>query len=423
MSEHETTRPRLWRCVVAVLAVHVLDDNFVQPEPGTDAGGHLASGLIPILVLVVAAAVYPHLRAGSRAVAAMTLGTLALVIGAPAAYYLRHGTVEGDHYTGLLALVAGTVLLLVGPVTLWRHRRTSGSRRQRYLRRALMVAVTPVMAIAIVWFVVFPVGMGYLYTHTARQPTTPDLGVAQQSVVVPTDDGLALTGFYVPARNGAAILLYPGAGREDEARMLIAHGFGVLLLDPRGQGGSEGDTVLWAGDEDLLAGADYLEQRPDVERIGAIGFSVGGEMLLRAAAEFNSIQAVVSEGAGERVGEADASGLLQVLVDPSQAVMTAATSIFSNRMPPRPIVDGIGDIAPRPVLLMYADPGIGGEGNRQPEYFDAAGEPKSIWKIPGASHTGGIDAEPDEYERRVTAFFEASLLDRNHPPPPGRIRP
>lgn len=67
--------------------------------------------------------------------------------------------------------------------------------------------------------------------------------------------------------------------------MLVAHGYGVLLLDPRGQGGSDGDVVLWAGDQDLLAGAAYLQRRPDVDsdRIGAMGFSVGGEMLLRAA--------------------------------------------------------------------------------------------------------------------------------------------
>ena len=54
---------------VAVLVVHVLDDNFMQPEPGTAAGDHLASGLIPVLLRGATAAAYPHLRAGVRAVA------------------------------------------------------------------------------------------------------------------------------------------------------------------------------------------------------------------------------------------------------------------------------------------------------------------------------------------------------------------
>jgi fermentation-respiration switch protein FrsA (DUF1100 family) len=62
--------------------------------------------------------------------------------------------------------------------------------------------------------------------------------------------------------------------------------------------------------------------------------------------------------------------------------------------------------------LIYADPGIGGESTRQPKYYAAAGEPKAIWKVPGSKHTGGIDARPAEYERRVVAFFDHALLQR-----------
>jgi fermentation-respiration switch protein FrsA (DUF1100 family) len=92
------------------------------------------------------------------------------------------------------------------------------------------------------------------------------------------------------------------------------------------------------------------------------------------------------------------------------AVMTAATTVFSNEGPPPPIVDRIGRIAPRPVFLIYADPGMGGESTRQPRYYAAAGAPKQIWKVPGSSHTGGIDARPAEYERRVVTFFDRALL-------------
>jgi fermentation-respiration switch protein FrsA (DUF1100 family) len=62
------------------------------------------------------------------------------------------------------------------------------------------------------------------------------------------------------------------------------------------------------------------------------------------------------------------------------------------------------------VLLIYADPGQGGESVRQPKYYAAAGEPKEIWKVPGAEHTGGIDALPQEYERRVVGFLDDALL-------------
>ena len=90
--------------------------------------------------------------------------------------------------------------------------------------------------------------------------------------------------------------------------------------------------------------------------------------------------------------------------------MTAAVSLFSNHGPPPPIEARIGKIAPRPLLLIYAENGIGGEATRQPLYYAAAGKPKSIWRVRGAHHTGGIDARPIEYERHVISFLDNALL-------------
>ena len=43
-------------------------------------------------------------------------------------------------------------------------------------------------------------------------------------------------------------------------------------------------------------------------------------------------------------------------------------------------------------------------------FYDAAREPATIWRVPGSGHTGGIEARPAEYERRVTRFFDDALL-------------
>jgi uncharacterized protein len=403
---------------LGAVALHVLDDNYVQPQPGTSAGDHLVSGLVPLALLAVAAAVYPRLRAGLRASLAMMLGAIGITFGVPGAYYLLHGSASGDHYSGLLAIVAGAVLLLSGPVTLWKARGTGGSRRRRYLRRTLTTATAVVAGLVGLTFLVFPVGYAYIYTHTGRTAVTPDLGVAYASVKVRTSDGLELAASYVPSKNRAAVILFPGATRSAQARMLIRHGYGVLLLDPRGQGRSEGDTVRWAGDRDLIGAVGYLRSRPDVDpdRIGGFGFSVGGELLLEAAAQSGGLKAVVSEGAGIRLGEGltEGEGLSRLelaLWNPASVVMTAAATVFSNHGPPPAIVDRIGRITPRAVYLIYADPGMGGEKTRQPRFFDAAGQPKAIWKVPGSAHTGGIHARPGEYERRVVGFFDDALLD------------
>ena len=399
------------RLALAVVAVHILDENYLQPEPGTSPGDHLASGLVPIAVLAAVAVIYPRLRSGVRAVTAMTLGPIAITVGVPAVYFALDGDASGDHYTGFLAIPAGIALILAGPIILWRARRRDGTRRRRYLRRFAIAAGTPFLAFGIVWFIVFPIGLAYIYTHTGQGPAAPNLGVRSESVTVTTSDSLDLAASYVPSRNRAAVVLYPGATRPREARMLVRHGYGVLLLDPRGQGRSEGDTVRWAGDRDLLAGLAYLRRRADVDqdRIGAMGFSIGGEMLLETAAKSRGFAAVVSEGAGGFVGDEDVTGPARLLSDPNTTILTAAVTVFGNHGQPPPIVKRIERIAPTAVFLIYADPGIGGESTRQPKYFEAARRPKTIWKVPGSKHTGGIKAQPQEYERRVIAFLDSTL--------------
>ena len=405
---------RLFLIAIGLVAVPIVDDNFLHPASGTSAGDHLASGLVPLGVLAGLAIIYPRLRAGLRAAVSMTLGAIVFVVGVPGVYYLRDGTAAFDHYTALVAFPAAAILLISGPVILWRARRVGGSRRRRYLLRSLSVAIAVVATPLVFFLVVFPIAFPYGYVHIGNTTTMPELGVGEEAVIVTTSDSLDLEAAYVPSKNRAAMIVYPGATRTDEALMLARHGYGVLLLTPRGQGASEGDIVRWAGDTDLLAGVEYLRSRPDVDpnKLGAIGFSIGGEQLLEAAARSDGIAAAVSEGAGGRVGETDAAGPLGPLVQVTMHVMTAATSVFQNHGPhPRP--EGrIGLIAPRSVFLIYAVPGIGEEDIRQPQFYAAAGEPKSIWRVPGSEHTGGIEAQPAEYERRVIAFLDEALLGR-----------
>ena len=398
---------------LAAIALHLADDNYLRPQPGTSPGDHLASGLVPIAVLVGVALAVPRLRGGPRAAVLMTAGALGVAFGIPGLIHIVGGTASGDHWTSPVALAGGLVLLGLGAVTLWRSRRRGGSRRSRYLRRGRSVVLGTVTALVLFVFVAFPVGFSYGYTHVGRTGAETPLGTAFERVTVTTEDGIDLSARYVPSRNRAAVVVYPGGAAVAEGRMLARNGYGVLFLDPRGQGDSEGDLVRWAGDRDLNAAARYLQTRADVdpERIGGFGSSIGGEMLLVTAAQSDLFRAVVSEGAGGYVGDDDSTGAAAVLGKPVAAIMAAATTLFSNHGKPPPIAERIGAIAPRPVFLIYATPGMGGEAERQPTYFANAGEPKAIWRVPGAGHTGGIDARPAEYERRVIAFLDGALLD------------
>ena len=91
---------------LAVVALHVVDDNYVQTQRGTSAGDHLASGLVPLAVLTVVAVLYPRLRAGLRASLAMTLGAIGITFGVPGARTtFCTAAPRADDYSGLLAIV------------------------------------------------------------------------------------------------------------------------------------------------------------------------------------------------------------------------------------------------------------------------------------------------------------------------------
>jgi dienelactone hydrolase len=113
-------------------------------------------------------------------------------------------------------------------------------------------------------------------------------------------------------------------------------GFSRFINSIRGVGfvGRTGESIsrdrLWDGVKDLNAAVGFLRGRPDVEanRIGGIGLSVGGELLLQAAAESDALNAVVSEGAGIR-------SIREALEASAPEIWLAVAGIFVPAVGPR----------------------------------------------------------------------------------------
>jgi dienelactone hydrolase len=406
----------LFVAAAGVMALHVVDDSLLQPAAGTSRLDHLVSGTVPVLVLAALAVAWPRLRAGWQALVALPLGAVLVVAGATGAGY--HAVTvgpSGADLTGLATVPAGLLLVGLGLTLLWTSRRRDDHPAWRWTRRVLMLSLVPV----VFGYLVLPVGVAWLATHSITH-TVPEahLGAPHEDVTLRTSDGLDLEGWYVPSRNGAAVIAFPGRnGPQKHTRMLVRHGYGVLLFDRRGEGDSEGESNLfgWGGTKDIDAAVDFLEQRPDVDpdRIGGIGLSVGGELMLQAAAESDRLDAVVSEGAGTRsLGEElEELSTGQLVVGlPTLVVKAAALSVFADATPPPKLTD----LMPRvtaPVLLIWA-PNGGNLEIMNPEYRRLAGGPASIWRIDDAMHIQGITAHPAAYERRVVGFFDDTLVRR-----------
>jgi uncharacterized protein len=402
----------VFRSALSVVALAVVDDAYLEPEPGVAAGDHVVSGLLPLAVIALLIAGANRLPALHRGWLAIFAGALAIVGGVTDG--VRHIVVDrlsGDDVTAVLAGLAGVVLVLLGVATLWRTRRRGGSRIRR---AAIGLAV-----LATTLLVVLPAAIAIVATHKARSPVaTVSLGRPHESVTLTTSDGLTLRAWYVPSRNGAAVIAFPGRTQPvPHARMLIRHGYGVLLLDRRGEGESEGDynAFGWGGERDLRAGLAFLRQRQDVEpsRIGGLGLSVGGELLLQTAAHTRALRAVVSEGAGQR-------SLAEHLDNPEfgavqrwftgMVAQTSAVAVLSGSAPPDALADLVPRIAPRPVLLIEAVHGNPDEVLNG-VYDHAGGASSHLWKVAKGGHTGALAAMPIDYERRVVGFFDRALGD------------
>ena len=403
------------RLALGVIAAHVVVDSFIDLRPGVGPSDHVVSGTVPLVALGLLAAEAPRLRHGTVAACAGLLGVAVTfgMIGAPVAAAAR-GDVGPAQVTGVAAAMAGITLIAWATHTAYSTRRRGGPRYRRFLRRTTTTLVIAAAGL----LVAVPIGSAYVVANRfGPVHPTGDFGAPHQEVTLHTADGLSLQAAYVPSRNGAAIILYPGVGGQGltaRARVLVRHGYGVLALEPRGQSASDGDPQLlgWTGEPDLTAAIDYLEARPDVrpDRIGGLGLSVGGELLIQTAAHDSRLAAVVSEGAGTRwfaedLHTAFPAWLIQV---PFMTTATVATSILCDCLPPERLDHLVTDVSPLHLMLIWSPRGQGGEWNN-PRYHDLAGRDTELWEIPESTHTGGYTARPAEYENRVVGFYDRHL--------------
>jgi uncharacterized protein len=400
---------------VGLAILHVLDDTFVGRQPGTSVGDELFSGIVVLAVLGVSLYLYPHLRAGLRALLAFTLGVLIATAGAMHLAHVVIDALDGSDVTGILALLGGLLLMGLSVAVAWRSRR--GGTLPRRIGRGALVAVG---LLALGFFVLFPLGGAIYVTRTPREPIDGTFSVPHQDVAFETSDGLTIRGWYAPSRNGASIVFVHGSGGNrqgprKQAALLSRHGYGVLLYDSRGRGESDGDPqgFDWTWQPDVDAAIEFLKARPDVKggRVGGVGLSAGAEALVEAAARRPDLGAVVAEGAGVRA-YGDALDTKEWVGLPYTWMMFAGAQVLSGEANVRSVGDFVGKGAPNRVLLIAAGKGLGSEDKLNPIWAERAKGRVLLWELPESKHTGAIDLEPQEYERRVVGFFDSKLLGR-----------
>ncbi len=368
-----------------------------------------------VVLAVTVLAVWFTRRAGrtGRGATALVLGIAGTAAGAGAASgHLAKAGLDAAALAAAIVLITGLVLLGWGAAALVRA--IPGWWR--------LLAVPA--AIAILWFVLWPLTEAVNATNRPPGPlgsaTPAQYGLTYQDVAFRTADGVRLSAWYIPPRNGAAVVLLPGAGSTrtavlGQAAVLATHGYGALLVDTRGHGRSGGHTMDfgWWGDRDITAAVSFLDRQPGVQagKIAVLGESMGGEQALAAAGADPRIRAVVAEGAlGQQLADHGwlPHGLDGALTRGKEWVQYTAAGLISGAPRPMSIPAAVRAAAPRPVLII-AGAAVADEPIAARWFQAASPATVQVWVVPHAGHTQGLATAPGAWQAHVISFLDAAL--------------
>jgi alpha-beta hydrolase superfamily lysophospholipase len=318
--------------------------------------------------------------------------------------------------------------------------------RRRLIRIALILLFLPPILASVAGWLWAPA-----FLHPVRRELTPDLireadvsfaatGSRREDFDVHAPDGTLLRGWNVRPKNpnGNWVLLFHGVadnriGVVSQSEFLLRAGYSVVMMDSRAHGASGGPiaTYGWLERNDTRAVIDALLSSlvspclstqwhgpggPDCTLPGhifALGESMGAGIVLQSAAADPRIEAVVAEASFANMREAsyDYAGLRKYpWLGKTLLAPFGWTLLYrGEKLAGLPVaeVSPVKAVASRafPVLLICDEKDQAFPCRHSEMIYAAARGPRQFWVVPGAFHTAAYGFFPEEFRRRVLAFF------------------
>lgn len=304
----------------------------------------------------------------------------------------------------------------------------AGLRTRRYWFRLIRLFVVALVAALFL----LPTALGALgawaLTHPGCYPGADpsQYAMTYEDVTFPSSRNIVQQGYFIPGDNGATVIVVPAysSGRGAElhyADVFHRAGFNVLTINSRTCTSRAVHSLGYQEVEDVEAAYEYLSTRSNVdpERVSLHGFSSAGATSLMAAARMPQIRTVTAEGGyhdfGAMLGVENPRTFFDRLFTFGATISyTLITSDDIGKLNP---LEAIGQIGPRPVLLIYGSEEVSLPGARlMLERALQNGVDAELWVVDGAGHGNYLSIAPDEYVQRVVGFHRAALLDERSSP-------
>jgi fermentation-respiration switch protein FrsA (DUF1100 family) len=287
-----------------------------------------------------------------------------------------------------------------------------------------------VVVAAVVAYFAISFRVAQTVTQVERLPLDPpasSIAATHEDVTFDSRDGIVLKGWWF-AVDGAdrAVVLVHGRGRNRVnsdfmeaaiARLLLVHGYSVLLFDLRGHGESGGTRYTLGIEEprDILAAIDLAASKADIERsrVAIIGESLGGGSLLMTVKADPSIGPVVTDSAfadaNTVVGESATKYTnLPSWFTPGIVLMSRLfLGLDISQVTPSKVVAAHPE---RAFLFIQCTDDTTVPLHHGLDLKAASRNPRTeLWVVQGCEHVMAFATHPDEWAQHVLNFLEREL--------------
>ncbi|PQD96830.1 alpha/beta hydrolase [Pradoshia eiseniae] len=246
-----------------------------------------------------------------------------------------------------------------------------------------------------------------------------------EEIAITSNDGLALTGYYLPAEektNKTVIIAHGYAGHAIGMYAYAKYyyealGYNVLMPDARGHGKSEGDYIGfgWHERKDYIQWIDYvLDRNGKNSKIALHGVSMGGATVMMTSGEElpKQVKAVVADCGYTSALDILSYQLGEMYSLPSFPLIQSTSLLTKLRagysFEEASAVEQVKKTS-LPIFFIHGEKDTFVPLEMVHELYEAANGEKELYIVPGAEHGNAYNADPETYEKKVAEFLASYM--------------